>query len=184
MKIYATLLFVFGLSAVPAAAQDAIADEPAEPKVTQHLDAEKMDLPSRFKMESQSGMKATLRDHDGGVDVLLAFGGYRHFSGAVRLTRILFRFPRGKRVLCLSDSKPIYYDRGREVEEKTVDCLKGYLVVDREQKKIEIDCVVFDNGDWHRFGWNGVWDIKLKPNFDTEGLFENMGIAVADDSAQ
>ncbi|MFI4851800.1 MAG: hypothetical protein ACIAZJ_21985 [Gimesia chilikensis] len=147
-----------------------------EPPVNvRHLPAGTMDLPKRFKLDSQSGMKVWVREHEGGVDVLFGFGGYRHFSGAVRLSRILMRFPRGKNILSLSDCKQIYYDCP-DVKEKRVDCLNGYLVLDRTGSEIEVDCIVFDQGDWHRFGWNGVWKAEYDPEMDTEEILENMGV--------
>ncbi|QDT27696.1 hypothetical protein Enr10x_30140 [Gimesia panareensis] len=191
-----SLLLIF--IPVMAACQDTGSESKTQPEVSdqseneplvnvRHLPAGVMDLPERYKLDSQTGMTVTVREHEKGVDVLLGFRGYRHVSGATRLTRLLMRFPRGKNVFSLSDCKQIYFDRvnGKEVQ---VDCLNGYLVLDRTHSEMEIDCIVFDEGDWHRFGWNGVWKVEYDPELDTEDILENMGVEqrmnVHDDSGK
>ena len=156
-------------STTPSTTESTTTSRDSEP--ASHLPTKAMDLPERFKMESQNGMSVTVGDHEHGVDLLLAFGGYRHVSGAVRWTRIMVRFPRGKDVLSLSDCKAIYYD-ANSVKHKTIDCLNGYVVLDRDAKKVEIDWVVFDDEDWHMFDWNGVWKAEFPADFDVDEILE------------
>ncbi|MBL9091018.1 MAG: hypothetical protein JNL96_07320 [Planctomycetaceae bacterium] len=138
-------------------------------KPSKHLSTSTVDLPVKYKLDSQNGLAIKVKEGDQGVDVLFLFYGYRHFSGAMKLTRILMHFPRGKNVLNVADCKKVLY------EKQVLDCLSGYLVLDRTAKKIELDIVVFDDDDWRRFGWNGVWDYEEIPDLDIEEIRINMG---------
>jgi hypothetical protein len=141
---------------------------PEEFTPSKHLSSRAIELPEKYKLDSENGMAIDIKETKDGTDVLLLFYGYRHSSGALKLSRIMMHFPRGKRILSLSDCKEVLY------ESQKLDCLNGYLVVDKASKKVEIDFVVFDEGDWRRFGWNGVWKYEETPDLDVAGIKENM----------
>lgn len=150
-----------------------IANLPTQPK--QRLPASTIDLPKELDLRSQNGMAVNLTETKESTDILFLFYGEKHFSGAVRLTRILMRFPYRGDVYSTSTASAIYYDNVL-VPDKILDCLNGYIVLDRDEAKLEVDLVVKDKTAWHRFGWNGVWDVAAEP-FDTKEIMLNMGVA-------
>ncbi|QDU08722.1 hypothetical protein [Gimesia aquarii] len=151
-----------------------IAKLPAESK--SHLPASTLDLPEEIKLRSQNGMAVMLAETEKSTDILFLFYGEKHVSGAVRLSRILMRFPYRGDVYSTSTASAIYYDNAL-VPDKTLDCLNGYIVLDRDQSKLEVDFVVKDKTAWHRFGWNGIWNIDTKSSFEVDEIMRNMEVA-------
>ena len=145
----------------------------SEPK--HHLSASTIDLPEELNLRSQNGMAVTLAETEESTDILFLFYGEKHVSGAVRLSRILMRFPYRGDIYCTSTATAIYYDNVLSPE-KILDCLNGYIVMDRDQAKLEIDFVVKDKTSWHRFGWNGIWNIDTQSSFVADDIIQNMGV--------
>ncbi|QDV51720.1 hypothetical protein [Gimesia fumaroli] len=149
-------------------------EQAAEPK--QHLSASTIDLPKELDLRSQNGMAVSLAETEDSTDVLFLFYGEKHVSGAVRLTRILMRFPYRGDVYSTSTATAIFYDNALVPDKKNLDCLSGYIVLDRDQSKLEIDFVVKDKTAWHRFGWNGIWNLDTKSSFDVDEIMRNMDL--------
>lgn len=161
-------------AAAPTKANSEAVASPPSSKPAERLPMKSIDLPAKYKLDSRNGLTIKIHEGEAGTDVLFLFFGERHFSGALKLKRILFHFPRGKEVLSLSDCKQVLYEDGQ-----TLDCLSGYLVLDRKKNKIEIDFVVFDDGDWNRFGWNQICDYEIDPDLALDKIKENMGHKVS-----
>lgn len=140
-----------------------------------HLRASTIDLPEELKLRSQNGMAVMLAETEKSTDILFLFYGEKHFSGAVRLSRILMRFPYRGDVYSTSTATAIYYDNVLSPQKK-LDCLNGYIVLDRNQSKLEVDFVVKDKTAWHRFGWNGIWNLDKESSFVADDIIQNMGV--------
>lgn len=140
-----------------------------------HLPASTIDLPEELKLHSQNGMAVKVSETDETTDILFLFYGEKHVSGAVRLTRILMRFPYRGDIYSTSSANGIYYDNSL-VPDKTLSCLNGHIIVDSDHGRLEVALVVQDKAGWHRFGWNGVWKIDSDSSFDTDDIMRNMGV--------
>lgn len=142
----------------------------------EHLPASTIDLPEEFKLRSQNGMAVMVSETDETTDILFLFYGEKHVSGAVRLTRILMRFPYHGNVYSTSTADGIYYDNSL-VPDKRLTCLNGHVILDRDNGRLEVAFVVQDKTGWHRLGWNGVWKIDTDSTFNTDEIMQSMSVA-------